>query len=151
MIRIDLENHFYAPCLIDALAQRSQPPFYDRATDQIHWTEDVCMPQGELLQRLLEVGEHRLSLLEQQGITHAVLSCSPGAEQLEPAKSIAVCQATNAALYELTRAHPGRLFGSAILPVKDVAAAERELERCVKEYGFVSWHKIGRASCRERV
>ena len=64
----------------------------------------------------------------------------PGAEQLEPAKSIAVCQATNAALYELTRAHPGRLFGSAILPVKDVAAAERELERCVKEYGFVSWH-----------
>ena len=140
MIRIDLENHFYAPCLIDALAQRSQPPFYDRATDQIHWTEDVCMPQGELLQRLLEVGEHRLSLLEQQGITHAVLSCSPGAEQLEPAKSIAVCQATNAALYELTRAHPGRLFGSAILPVKDVAAAERELERCVKEYGFVSWH-----------
>ena len=82
MIRIDLENHFYAPCLIDALAQRSQPPFYDRATDQIHWTEDVCMPQGELLQRLLEVGEHRLSLLEQQGITHAVLSCSPGAEQL---------------------------------------------------------------------
>ena len=59
MIRIDLENHFYAPCLIDALAQRSQPPFYDRATDQIHWTEDVCMPQGELLQRLLEVGEHR--------------------------------------------------------------------------------------------
>lgn len=56
MIRIDLENHFYAPCLIDALAQRSQPPFYDRATDQIHWTEDVCMPQGELLQRLLEVG-----------------------------------------------------------------------------------------------
>ena len=79
MIRIDLENHFYAPCLIDALAQRSQPPFYDRATDQIHWTEDVCMPQGELLQRLLEVGEHRLSLLEQQGITHAVLSCSPGA------------------------------------------------------------------------
>lgn len=46
MIRIDLENHFYAPCLIDALAQRSQPPFYDRATDQIHWTEDVCMPQG---------------------------------------------------------------------------------------------------------
>ena len=116
MIRIDLENHFYAPCLIDALAQRSQPPSYDRATDQIHWTEDVCMPQGELLQRLLEVGEHRLSLLEQQGITHAVLSCSPGAEQLEPAKSIAV------------------------LPVKDVAAAERELERCVKEYGFVSWH-----------
>ena len=72
MIRIDLENHFYAPCLIDALAQRSQPPFYDRATDQIHWTEDVCMPQGELLQRLLEVGEHRLSLLEQQGITATV-------------------------------------------------------------------------------
>ena len=68
-----------------------------------------------------------------------MLSCSPGAEQLEPAKSIAVCQATNAALYELTRAHPGRLFGSAILP-KGRGCCGAELERCVKEYGFVSWH-----------
>ena len=140
MIRIDLENHLYAPCLIDALAQRSQPPFMTAPLTRFTGPRMSVCPRGSLLQRLLEVGEHRLSLLEQQGITHAVLSCSPGAEQLEPAKSIAVCQATNAALYELTRAHPGRLFGSAILPVKDVAAAERELERCVKEYGFVSWH-----------
>ena len=87
MIRIDLENHFYAPCLIDALAQRSQPPFYDRATDQIHWTEGCLYAPGELLQRLLEVGEHRLSLLEQQGITHAVLSCSPAPSSLSPPRA----------------------------------------------------------------
>lgn len=86
MIRIDLENHFYAPCLIDALAQRSQPPFYDRATDQIHWTEDVCMPQGE---RFSGSGSRRASpsLLEQQGITHAVLSCSPAPSSLSPPRA----------------------------------------------------------------
>ena len=45
------------------------------------------MPQGELLQRLLEVGEHRLSLLEQQGITHAVLSCPPAPSSLSPPRA----------------------------------------------------------------
>ena len=138
--RIDLENHFYDQCLIDALGRRKEPPRYDPANDRILWTANIQMPQGELLQRLLEVGEERLALLEREGITHAVLSCSPGAEQLDPADSVAVCQATNAALYRLTQLHPGRLLGSAILPVKDVDAAIQELERCVKEYGFVAWH-----------
>lgn len=140
MKRIDLENHFYDQSLIDTLASRTQPPRYDAERDTIHWTDNITMPQGILLKKLLDVGEKRLELMDQQGISQAVLSCSPGAEQLPPADSIAACQATNAALYELTRRYPDRYLGSAILPVGDIDAALKELERCVKEYGFVSWH-----------
>ncbi|NCB62579.1 MAG: amidohydrolase [Clostridia bacterium] len=140
MKRIDLENHFYDQCLIDALSRRLEPPRYLPSDDLIQWTDAIGMPQGKLLETLLEVGEERLALMERRGITHAVLSCSPGAEQLDAAESITVCRATNAALYELSKRYPGRVFGSAILPVKDIDAAVEELTRCVSEYGFVAWH-----------
>lgn len=140
MRRIDLENHFYDQSLIDALAVRTCPPCYDANSDIIRWTDHITMPQGTLLKKLLDMGEARLELMDRQGISQAVISCSPGAEELPPADSIAVCQATNAALYALTHQFPDRYLGSAILPVGDIDAALIELERCVKEYGFVSWH-----------
>lgn len=140
MKRIDLENHFYDQSLIDALAAQATPPCYDPNADVIHWSDNVSMPQGKLLQILLEVGEGRLALMDKLGITQAVLSCSPGAEQLPVSQSIAACKATNTALYQLTQRYPDRYLGSAILPVSDIDAALEELERCVKEYGFVSWH-----------
>ena len=140
MIRIDLENHFYDQSLIDALTAQAAPPCYDPSADVIHWSDNVSMPQGKLLQTLLEVGEGRLALMDKLGITRAVLSCSPGAEQLPPAQSIAACKATNDALYHLTQRYPDRYLGSAVLPVADIDAALAELERCVKEHGFVSWH-----------
>lgn len=140
MKRIDFENHFYDQCLIDALAARTEPPYYRADTDLIHWSDSITMPQGELLKQLLEVGEERIALMDELKIDCAVLSCSPGAEQLDPDESIRVCRATNDALYALTQRFPGRYLGSAVLPVGDIPAAEAELERCVKELGFVAWH-----------
>lgn len=137
---IDFENHFYDQCLIDALAARTEPPYYRKDTDLITWSDSITMPQGELLKRLLEVGEDRIAMMDRLGIDCAVLSCSPGAEQLDAAESVRICRATNDALFDLTRRFPGRYLGSAILPVKDVPAAAAELERCVKELGFVAWH-----------
>ncbi|MCC8142331.1 MAG: amidohydrolase family protein [Lachnospiraceae bacterium] len=78
--------------------------------------------------------------MEANGITTAVLSSSPGPEQLEVKKSIEVCAKTNETLYELTKQYSGLYLGSAVLPVNDTDAACRELERCVKGYGFVGWH-----------
>ena len=124
----------------DALAARTEPPYYRADTDLITWSGTITMPQGALLQRLLAVGEARIAMMDALGIDCAVLSCSPGAEQLEPAESVRVCRATNDALAALTRQFPGRYLGSAVLPVKDISAAVAELERCVTELGFVAWH-----------
>jgi len=140
MLKIDLENHFYDVSTIEALAQRENTPFYDREADIIQWTEDIRMPQGELLKRLLDTGEGRIKIMDAEGIDRAVLSSSPGPEQLDTDISIRVCRASNDALAAVIKKYPGRFYGSAVLPVKDVDAACAELERCVKEYGFVSWH-----------
>ena len=137
---IDFENHFYDQSLINALLERAEPPYYRADTDIITWSDQVQMPQGPLLDKLLDVGENRLALMDQLGITCAVLSCSPGAEQLDPDTGVEVCRKTNDALYQLTQRYPGRYLGTAILPVQKIDAALEELERCVKQLGFVGWH-----------
>lgn len=140
MKKIDLENHFYDQCVIDALTERREPPLCTRDNSVIQWTRTIDMPQEKLLPLLLEVADKRTEKMVEMGITAAVISCSPGPEQLDVSKSAEVCRKTNEALYEITQKYPGRYLGSAILPVNDADAACAELERCVKEYGFVSWH-----------
>lgn len=137
---IDFENHFYDQSLIDALEARTEPPYYRKDTNLITWSDSIQMPQGPLLDKLLDVGEGRIALMDKLGIDCAVLSCSPGAEQLDPETSVDVCRRTNDALYALTQRFPGRYLGTAILPVLNVDAALAEMERCVKELGFVGWH-----------
>ncbi len=147
---IDFENHFYDQCLIDAFIRRTEPPYYREDTDLITWSDSIQMPQGPLLGKLLEVHEGRIALMDKLGIDCAVLSCSPGAEQLDVEDSIEVCRKTNDALYALTQKFPGRYLGTAALPVKDVDAAVAEMERCVKELGFVGWHthsNYGETAC----
>ncbi len=139
MKKIDLENHFYTQDLMDALGERTAVPYYRVEDDEIFWTDTVSMKQGKFLLLLLDMVEGRKKVMDENGIEAAVLSCSPGAEQLDTAKSVEVCAKINETLYEVTKQYPGVFYGSAMLPVNDVDAACAELEKCVKEYGFVSW------------
>ncbi|HZH60941.1 MAG TPA: amidohydrolase family protein [Metabacillus sp.] len=140
MKKIDFENHFYDQSFIDALSKRQQPPCYDPTSKVLTWSEGITMPQDILLPQLLEVAEKRSKLLKEQGIDMAVLSSSPGIEQLDVEESISLCQKANDALAEIIKKYPAQYFGSAVLPVKDPVAACHELERCVENYGFVCWH-----------
>ena len=140
MYLIDLENHFYDRFVIETFARRDNPPYYRRGTDRITWSEQVSMPQGKLLEALLETGEGRIAKMDRLGISCAVISSAPGVENLSAEEAIAACRVENDALYALTKEFPGRYLGSAILPVQDVRAAETELRRCVSELGFVAWH-----------
>ena len=140
MLKIDLENHFYDQSLIEAFSKRTKTPRYDENADLIFWNDAIRMPQGELLKTLLDIGEKRISIMDREGIDVAVLSSAGGPELLETEDSIEVCRKTNDTLAELTKKYPGRFLGSAVIPVKDTQAAAAELERCVKELGFVCWH-----------
>jgi len=140
MKKIDFENHFYDVSTIEAMASRKTCPNYDKTTDLIHWNEKIEMPQGPLLQKLLDVGEGRLALMDDLGIDTAIISTSQGVEELCAEESIVLTRKTNDAVYALTQKYPGRYLGSAILPIKNVEASVFELERCVKELKFVCWH-----------
>ena len=59
MLKIDLENHFYDQSVINALAERTEPPYCTSDHSSIQWTNLIDMPQEKLLPLLLDVGEMR--------------------------------------------------------------------------------------------
>lgn len=139
MKKIDLENHFYNSYILDVLEKRTVPPCYDAKTQIFEFTQYDKVSSAAVMSPLLDI-ESRLNQMDQRGIDMAVLSCSPGPEQFDIQESIETCYMVNDELAAIIQKYPGRFLGSATLPVKDSKAACNELERCVKQYGFVSWH-----------
>ena len=139
--KIDLENHYYDISSIEALQARKPGdyPYYTKVDNTIHWLEGVAMRQDKFRFELLDFAEKRLKIMDQLGIQKSVISLAPGVDTLPPAESIPACHKANAALYKVTQKYPDRFWGSAILPILDVEESVKELEHCVKDYGFVMW------------
>jgi predicted TIM-barrel fold metal-dependent hydrolase len=78
--------------------------------------------------------------MDEAGIDVAILSLSaPGLEQFEPSAAAKVAKRSNNELADAISRHPERFRGFAALSAKDTDPAVEELERCVKELGFVGW------------
>jgi uncharacterized protein len=81
----------------------------------------------------------RLADMDLEGIDQAVLYPSIGlyaAAISDPAAAVAVARAYNDWLATYCSAAPSRLFGAAMLPLQDPAAAAAELRRAGTELGF---------------
>jgi aminocarboxymuconate-semialdehyde decarboxylase len=82
--------------------------------------------------------EMRLEAMERVGIDRQLLSPNPltffGGIEADVAVNFAV--AANDAMADLVRGHPGRLFGSAAIPLQDPDAACAELVRSVNDLGL---------------
>jgi len=122
------------------MEKRSDPPYYRKDTDIVTWKGSFLTPQNKIRPLLLDMGEKRIAHMDEIGIDTAIVSCFRGIEFIDGSESIEMSRLTNDALYEMTQKYPGRYLGAASLPVHETAAACYELERCVKELGFVAWH-----------
>ncbi len=79
--------------------------------------------------------------MDSEGIDQAVLYPTIGlyfSAVRDPAAAVALAAAYNDWLASYCAAAPRRLFGAAMLPLHDPAAAARELRRAVTELGFVA-------------
>jgi 2,3-dihydroxybenzoate decarboxylase len=92
----------------------------------------------ELKARLLDVQDRRLAQMDEHGIEVMLLSLNAPAIQAipDPAKAEETARKANDFIAEQVRKRPDRFQGLAALPMQDPARATRELERCVKEFGF---------------
>lgn len=84
-----------------------------------------------VMERLINLGDKRLSDMDKgkvnlQIISHGPLDAGPGP-----------CKKANDGLAAACKKSHGRLAGFAMLPMAEPDAAAQELERCVKELGFV--------------
>jgi len=120
--KIALEEHFAIPETIQDSAG-FVPGDY--------WTE--------LQARLLDIHGKRLGLMDQYGIETMILSLNAPAVQAIPdvKKAIEIAKRANDVLAQECAKRPERFRAFAALPLQDPEAASRELERCVKELGFV--------------
>jgi predicted TIM-barrel fold metal-dependent hydrolase len=76
--------------------------------------------------------------MDEAGIDVQILShATPSAEGLEPSLSRELTKQANDTVAAVVSKHPDRFLGFATLPMVDPAAAARELERTVRNLGFV--------------
>lgn len=93
----------------------------------------------ELQERLLDIHDRRLRLMDEHGIEISVLSLNAPAVQAIPDRRRAteVARIANDVLAEEVAKRPDRFRGFAALPLQDPDAAADELHRCVEQLGFV--------------
>jgi predicted TIM-barrel fold metal-dependent hydrolase len=128
---VALEEHFTAPAIAgridrDAVSRRGYRP--RRAP-----------PNGPSPQELApEIGAGRLRLMDESGVTMQVLSnTGPGPDLVPGADGVAMARALNDHLAEAVARHPDRFAGFAVLPMRSPDDTAAELERAVKDLGFL--------------
>jgi uncharacterized protein len=101
--------------------------------------------QGDIEQRLDDLGEHRLELMDEGGVDVQVLSVTtPALHNLEPEQSVDLARRTNELLAATVAKFPTRFQGFATLPTAAPEKAARELERSVARLGLVGTMLCGR-------
>ena len=137
---IGLEEHFVTPDVLAAWL--ALPPAQrDLAVD--------ASDQGEVQQRLRDLGDARLRYMDDAGIAMQVLSLTaPGVQNLAPTDACALARGANDLLAATVRAHPDRFQGFATLPTPDPAAAAQELDRAVRQLGLHGAMVFGRTGAR---
>jgi uncharacterized protein len=131
MRTVAIEEHFTAPDLV----RRIDPG----AIKSRGYRPRTPPPHGPSpLELLPDLGERRLQLMDEAGITLQVLSNSgPGPDLVPGPEGAAISRAMNDHLATAVANHPGRLAGFAVLPMQDPEACPVELARTVKELGFL--------------
>jgi predicted TIM-barrel fold metal-dependent hydrolase len=119
--KIALEEHFAIPETLDD----SRGYFPDRV-----WQE--------VKSRVMDIQDRRLREMDGQGIEMMLLSLNAPAVQgiSDRARACEIARKANDYLAEQVRKRPDRFQGLAALAMQDPDDAARELERCVKEFGF---------------
>jgi predicted TIM-barrel fold metal-dependent hydrolase len=127
---IAIEEHFITPLYRERVPANEFRNFYLTARG------------GELghdiVAENMDLGARRLAHMDAAGVDLQVLSFgSPGAQAFAADVAIPMTRDANERLYQAIQAHPTRFAGFAALPTAAPEAAADELERCVRELGFV--------------
>jgi uncharacterized protein len=127
---IALEEHFAAP----SIAARIDRKLLAGRTA----TRRVAPGRQSPIELAPDLGEQRLRLMDESGITLQVLSnTGPGPDLVPGVEGVDLARALNDHLAEAVARHPNRLAGFAVLPMRSPGAAAAELERSVKQLGFL--------------
>jgi uncharacterized protein len=130
---IGFEEHYLLPAIAEA-NPNSPHKLFDAMTNARFGDTD---PQRRWPADISDLGEGRIAAMDAAGIDVQILSNVPGAEAVEPSLAVELTRQANDAVAAAVAQYPNRFRGFATLPMRDPAAATRELERAVRDHGFV--------------
>jgi len=131
---ISIEEHFLTPAIRAAWDDSSVGHEGTGAFDQ-----------GEIGERLEDLGDGRLALMDESGVDIQVLSVTtPALHNLEPAESVRLAKGTNDLVAATIARHPHRFQGFAVLPMPAPEETAVELERAVTDLGLCGAMVCGR-------
>ena len=130
---ITVEEHFADQRIMDANAKYPKtnstlPPNFQKMYHSMRFT-------GE---KLMDIDGARIDFMNEQKVDVQVLSYTgPVSDRVPAAEAVEICRQANDILYGVVQKHPDRFAAFATLPMANPKEAAKELERCVKDYGFV--------------
>jgi predicted TIM-barrel fold metal-dependent hydrolase len=87
---------------------------------------------------IYDLDDKRIAAMDEAGIDVQILShTAPGPEELEPRLAVDLARQANDAAHATVTRYPDRFRAFATLPMRDPSAAVKELERTVRQLGFV--------------
>ena len=132
---ITIEEHYADQRIIDATAKYGDPSYMTALPDKVRGAYNHMRFTGE---KLTDVDTVRFDFMREQKVDVQVLSyTNPVPDTVPSEEAVKICREANDILADMVTKHPDRFAAFATLPMADSPEAAKELERCVKEYGFV--------------
>lgn len=132
---IDCQSHIFVPELIEWMKAKRKagvPYAEERGADTfviVHdWVRRLQPSHADIAAKVRD--------MDAAGIRMSALSINDPGPELFGADGPAVARMTNDFIADCGRRYPGRFFGLCTLPWQDMAASEKELERCVNSLGM---------------
>ncbi|MDA8306252.1 MAG: amidohydrolase family protein [Deltaproteobacteria bacterium] len=125
---IGFEEHYKFPAIYEANKNNPVELLYELSRKAGHLTDAG----------IYDLGEGRIAAMDAAGLDVQILSHTvPGPETLEPSLAVELARQANNAVAKAVSKYRDRFLGFATLPMRDPAAAALELERTVRDSGFV--------------
>jgi predicted TIM-barrel fold metal-dependent hydrolase len=131
--RIDCQSHLFCPEVVALMEKRN--------TDPRVFTKDGVrvIQMGDWLRKIpphyFDV-DAKLAAMDAAGVSLTALSINDPGPEWFGADGPAVAQMLNDFVAGIVRTHPTRFFGLCVLPLQDMRASLKELDRCVRQLGM---------------
>lgn len=130
---VDVQSHLFFRDHVELMRRRTEDP---RVFDKDGVT---LLKMGDWVRKIppeyLDL-ELKLAAMDENGIDTTLLTSNDPGPEWFGADGPAVAQLLNDNIHNATQKHRGRFAGLCLLPLQDSAAADRELDRCVKSLKF---------------
>lgn len=132
-VTIDCQSHLFVPELIALMEKRKTSPYVYRKDGSTFVVVNKWVRR--LMPKHLDVAA-KLADMDAAGIATTALSINDPGPELFGNDGPAVARLVNDFIGDIARQHPGRFFGLMVLPLQDMDASLKEMERCASKLGM---------------